>query len=290
MAGSCTLAAVALKHHHGARFVFSEHGMYLREAYLREASDRGSPFLKLLKLGFARRMSELSYASADQISTCCDYNKRWQTRIGASPDRVTTVYYGLDPDDYGPQDARAAPIGPVVVWMGRIDPIKDLETLLRAAADRPPTAPDVVFRLYGAPEPGNVWYYQHLLDLRAELGLEAVVAFRGLHRRSPVGLRGRRRGGPQQRLRGLPILDPRGDAVRQAGGGHLGRRRRPSSSASAAYSSSPATMPSWPRRCSAWSTTQQGPASWGRPLGARPRPSSTSTCRTSASSTSTRPT
>ena len=178
MAGSCTLAAVALKLHHGARFVFSEHGVYLRETYLAEASDRGSPFLKLLKLGFARRMSELSYASADRISSCCEYNKRWQSRIGASPNNVATVYYGLDPDAYSPLPS-AETTTPVVVWMGRIDPIKDLETLLRSAAIVHSARQDVVFRLYGAPEPSSVWYYERLLALRHSLGLDAVVEFRG---------------------------------------------------------------------------------------------------------------
>jgi len=195
MAGSCTLAAVALQQHHGARFVFSEHGLYLREAYLREASDRGSLFLKLLKLGFAHRMSKLSYASADQITSCCDYNTRWQSRIGAAPERVTTVYYGLDPDAYGPPSTAPAPSkapgsAPVVVWMGRIDPIKDLETLLRAAAVVHRTRPDVVFRLYGAAEPGSLWYYERLLALRAELGLEAVVAFAGYTADPPAAYAG----------------------------------------------------------------------------------------------------
>lgn len=178
MAGSCTLAAIALKLHHRARFVFSEHGIYLRETYLAEASDRGSPFLKLLKLGFARRMSELSYASADQISSCCDYNKRWQSRIWAPSHPVSTVYYGLDPDAFRPSPS-AETTAPVVLWMGRIHPIKDLETLLQAASLVHNARPDVIFRMYGSPEPSSVWYYERLLDLRGSLGLDKVVEFRG---------------------------------------------------------------------------------------------------------------
>lgn len=178
MAGSCTLAAVALKLHHGARFVFSEHGIYLRESYLRQASDRGSLFLKLLRLGFARRMSELSYAVADGISTCCEYNKRWESRIGASPQRLATVYYGLDPEMFGPRP-RAETTAPVVVWVGRIDPIKDLETLLRAAAIVHGARRDVVFRLYGSPGPGGEWYDEQLRHLRDSLGLDGVVDFAG---------------------------------------------------------------------------------------------------------------
>ncbi|MDE3202816.1 MAG: GT4 family glycosyltransferase PelF [Acidobacteriota bacterium] len=178
MAGASALPAVALKLHHGARFVFSEHGIYLREAYLREASGRGSLFLKLLTLGFARRTSELSYAMADAMTTCCDYNQRWESRIGASPERVVTVHYGLDPQTY-PLHPRGGAGAPVVAWVGRIDPIKDLHTLLRAAAVVHQARGDVVFRLYGAPPAGGDTYYQELLELRGSLGLDLVVEFAG---------------------------------------------------------------------------------------------------------------
>src|ERR1700691_3792919 len=93
MAGTCTLPAVVMKLHQGCGFVFSEHGIYLRETYLREASDRGSLFLKLMKVGFAL---------ADEISSCCEYNKRWESRVGAATDRVATLYYGLDPTSFTP--------------------------------------------------------------------------------------------------------------------------------------------------------------------------------------------
>ena len=185
MAGSCTLPAVALKMHHGSRFVFSEHGVYLREAYLREASGRGSLFLKLLTLGFARRTTELAYALADAVSTCCDYNTRWQARTGAPRARVATVHYGLDAVTYGldPGTSARSPgarmDSPVVVWMGRIDPIKDLGTLLRAAAVVRDARPDIRFRLYGTPPVGGEAYLDQMIELRDSLGLDGIVDFAG---------------------------------------------------------------------------------------------------------------
>jgi hypothetical protein len=95
MAGECILPAVAAKLHQGAGLVFSEHGVYVREVYLREAANEGRLFLKLLKIGFAVRTSEMAYAVSDEISTCCDYNKRWA--FGSRASRVQTIHYGLDP-------------------------------------------------------------------------------------------------------------------------------------------------------------------------------------------------
>ena len=176
MAGSCILAAVASKLHHGAGFVFSEHGVHLREVYLREAAHDGSLFLKLMKIGFALRTSEMAYAIPDEVSTCCDHNKRWAFGVRAS--RVQTIHYGLDSTA---SDVGQPPIGrpPVITWLGRIDPMKDLETLLHAASIVHGKREDAVFRLYGSAAPDRNGYRDHLLALRHELGLDAVVELPG---------------------------------------------------------------------------------------------------------------
>jgi glycosyltransferase involved in cell wall biosynthesis len=178
MAGACTLPAVAMKLENGCGFIFSEHGIYLRETYLREAPDNGSLFLKLFKVGFARRMSEVSYVMADEVATCCDYNKRWEVRSGSTLERVSTVYYGLEPSSFVPSE-RVATATPVVTWVGRIDPVKDLETLLRAAAIVRAIHPAVVFRLHGAAAAGAGAYLERLLALRHELGLDDTVEMSG---------------------------------------------------------------------------------------------------------------
>jgi glycosyltransferase involved in cell wall biosynthesis len=176
MAGECILPAIASKLHHGAGLVFSQHGVHLREAYLREAADDGSLFLKLLKIGFARRTSEMAYAIADQISTCCDYNKRWAPENSSS--RVQTIHYGLDAI---PANGAQPPAdrGPVITWLGRIDPLKDIETLLRAAAIVVEQRGDAVFRLYGSAAPDSGGYRDKLLALRHELGLDTAVELAG---------------------------------------------------------------------------------------------------------------
>lgn len=179
MAGICSLVAVVAKLDQHAGFLLSEHGIYLREAYLAEYKSAGSLFGKMLKLAFARRMTELAYAYADAVAPCCDYNQRWERRIGAvERRRIHTAYYGLDSERY-----RALPHqpsdSPVVVWAGRIDPLKDVETLLRAAAVVRDARPDVRFLLLGSAPPGNDEYLDGCLQLRSELGLEQTVTFAG---------------------------------------------------------------------------------------------------------------
>lgn len=178
MAGMCTLVAVAAKLEHGAAFMLTEHGIYLRERYLAEANSAVSLFRKIFSLRFARRMTELSYAMADMVAPCCDFNQRWELRNGARLDQLKTIYYGVDPVVFTPV-AKAAGEPPVVVWVGRIDPLKDLLTLLRAAALVHAQRPDVEFRLFGSVPAGNEAYYDKCLELRRELELEQTVIFAG---------------------------------------------------------------------------------------------------------------
>jgi len=177
-AGLCSLVAVAAKLEHGAAFLLTEHGIYLRERYLAEVDSPSSLFLKLFSLRFARRISELSYALADQISPGSYYNQRWELRNGAAPEKLLTIYNGVDPAAFTPA---GKPVGepPVVVWVGRITPLKDLVTLIRAAALVHAARPDIQFRVYGTAPAGDESYYQACLNLRTELGLEETVVFGG---------------------------------------------------------------------------------------------------------------
>ena len=179
MAGVCTLVAVAAKKEHLAAFLLTEHGVYLRECYLAEAKTTNSLFLKLFRLRFARRMTELSYALADQISPCCDYNQRWERRLGADPDRLRTIPYGVDSTEFTPSLNPPSEPNVVVAWVGRINPLKDLQTLLRAAALVHEARPDVHFQLHGSASADDEPYYQEVLALRSELGLEGAVSMCG---------------------------------------------------------------------------------------------------------------
>lgn len=177
-ASICTMVAVSAKLEHGAAFLLTEHGIQLRESYLAEASSSGSLFLKLFRLRFARRMTEISYALADQISPVCDYNQRWELKNDARPDQLKTIYNGIDSTVFTPTEKPAGE-PPVVVWVGRINPLKDLDTLLRAAALVHQARPDIQFRLFGSAVPEDEPYYKEMLALRTELGLDDVVTFCG---------------------------------------------------------------------------------------------------------------
>ncbi|ROQ98377.1 glycosyltransferase involved in cell wall biosynthesis [Streptomyces sp. 2132.2] len=175
--GLATLPALAAKYLDKVPFLLTEHGIYLRERYLgyRTAAQRWP--VKALLLGFYRELNTEGYRQADLITPCNQYNRRWEERGGAAPDRIRTVYNGVDP--YAFPDAGPEPEVPTLSWCGRIDPIKDLETLIRAYAFMREELPALRLRLFGPVPAGCEEYKTRLEELGAQLGVADGIAYEG---------------------------------------------------------------------------------------------------------------
>ncbi|MFF8385532.1 GT4 family glycosyltransferase PelF [Streptomyces kanasensis] len=175
--GLATLPALVAQHLDGVPFLLTEHGIYLRERYLGYRTEAQRWPVKALVLGFYRELNCLGYRKADLITPCNRYNRRWEERGGAPADRIRTVYNGVDPHAFplaGPE-----PRTPTLSWCGRIDPIKDLETLVRAYAIARAEVPALRLRLFGPVPAGNEDYRTRLEKLAAELGVGDGVSYEG---------------------------------------------------------------------------------------------------------------
>ncbi|MFH8836033.1 GT4 family glycosyltransferase PelF [Streptomyces sp. NPDC017868] len=175
--GLATLPALAAQHFEGVPFLLTEHGIYLRERYLGYRTEAQRWPVKALMLGFYRELNTLGYRKADLITPCNQYNRRWEERGGAPTDRIRTVYNGVDPALF--PEAGPEPETPTLSWCGRVDPIKDLETLIRAYAISRAELPELRLRLFGPVPAGNEDYLTRLEKLAAELGVADGVSFEG---------------------------------------------------------------------------------------------------------------
>ena len=175
--GLATLPALAARELDGTPFLLTEHGIYLRERYLgyRHAPQRWP--VKAFMLGFYRELNTLGYRAADLITPCNQYNRRWEERGGADAGKIRTVYNGVDPGAF--PHAGPEPEVPTLTWCGRIDPIKDLETLIRAYAQVRDRLPTTRLRLFGPVPPGGEEYRTRLEKLAAELGVSEGLTFEG---------------------------------------------------------------------------------------------------------------
>ena len=157
--------------------VLSEHGIYLRERYFSYAPDTFSFAVRSLMLRFYKHLAWAGYQIAGSIAPVCDYNRRWQEANGADPQRIRTIYNGVDTDHF--TVSAAEPDVPTLVWMGRIGPLKDVETLIEAFARVRQVLPTARLRMYGGVSEENLAYFDRCVALRNRLGLEECATFEG---------------------------------------------------------------------------------------------------------------
>jgi len=176
------LPALIAKLEHRTPMILTEHGVYLREQYLSIGNSNLTPYGKHFLLSLVSAVTRAIMLGADQVSPVAAYNFRWESRLGVPEKRLKVIYNGVDPVVFQPRPRPAdAPL--TVVSVARVDPIKDLETLMRAAAIVRQSFPEVKFVVYGSISVET--YYQQLLAIRTELGLEEGFIFAG-HVSSPA--------------------------------------------------------------------------------------------------------
>src|SRR6185503_10443037 len=165
------------KWRHGVPLVMSEHGIYLRERYLGYLDDDAPHAVKVLLLSFFRSLAGAAYHLADALAPHSQYNRRWQLHNGADPDRMWTMYNGVEPDAFPP--AQSEPDQPTIVYVGRIDPLKDLHTLIRAFALVRQAVPDARLRIFGGTTAANQVYRDSCQRLIDDLGLTRAAVLEG---------------------------------------------------------------------------------------------------------------
>ncbi len=175
--GLSPLLAFTSKWTYGTPFVLTEHGVYLRERYLELRFSGHSPAFKSFLLRFYSLLTRAAYRMADLITPGSHYNERWQLAQGADPGRIHPVYNGVNPAFFPPSSAE--PVQPTISWVGRIDPLKDLETLIRAFGVVKSALPGARLRMFGSVPRGNERYASDCQALIGQLGLSAEATFEG---------------------------------------------------------------------------------------------------------------
>jgi glycosyltransferase involved in cell wall biosynthesis len=175
--GLPTMVALAEKWRHGTPLVMSEHGVYLRERYLAFRDLSYPQSVRHIVLGFLRQLTQVGYRNADFIVPVARFNARWAERLGADPASILPIYNGVEPDSY--PEITTEPSVPTISWVGRVDPLKDLETLIRAYAMVRARLPNAELRLFGPTPAGNEVYEARCLALADRLGVRDGVRLEG---------------------------------------------------------------------------------------------------------------
>jgi glycosyltransferase involved in cell wall biosynthesis len=182
-AGLCALPAVVAKYRYGTPLVLTEHGIYLRERIL-ALSDKPLED-KFLHLNFFRAVTELAYREADILAPVCGYNAGWENALGVDRRRIRVIHNGLPGGALASLNPEAPPGPPTVGFIGRIDPLKDVVTLIRAFSLVRRAVPDARLRIWGPASSDE--YLRHCKRVASSLhlmgsgpsGTHAAVSFEG---------------------------------------------------------------------------------------------------------------
>lgn len=170
--GVAALPGLLAKRFFGVPLLVTEYGVQLRAHYLAQLDTRSEPetrpAVRALLAAFHLRLATEIYARADFLTPGNAHARRWQERCGATRERLRTVYPGMEADRFATVGEAADCGDPdTLVWVGRVEPAKDLIALLHAFAEVRRAAPGTRLRIFAtAVAPG---YLTDCRSLAAQL-------------------------------------------------------------------------------------------------------------------------
>ncbi len=176
-------------------YLLTEHGIYVKErkidilasTVLEKFSPTFTPedkyhvdALKELWIDFFINLGKASYLTADVVLSLHEGARKIQISLGCPPEKTKVIPNGVKVEEFKP--LRRVPKGnipPVVALIGRVTPIKDVKTFIKAIKILSQKMPNIEGWVVG-PTDENREYFKECLTLRNLLGLENKVKFLGL--------------------------------------------------------------------------------------------------------------
>jgi glycosyltransferase involved in cell wall biosynthesis len=177
--GPAALPGLLAKRFCGTPLIVTEYTVRVREALLGHRAAGYTPAVRALLGDYHRLLAGEAYRQAALVTPGSTHVRRWQERCGAPRERMRTVHPGIDATRFARAGeaaeaeavAPAAHADPVLAWVGRPDPAKDLIALLHAfhaLRAEEPGARLRIFHLTGAGE-ASARYLGHCRTLAAQL-------------------------------------------------------------------------------------------------------------------------
>lgn len=191
--GYAGILGVILKHLCPGYYILSEHGIYVKERKIdlyqaqwlkdnrnifeHDPSKLG--YYRELWIRFFEHLGYITYQATDDIVSLYEANRKRQLADGAPPERTQNIPNGVDLARFGPLRAlRPEQPPPILCLIGRVVPIKDVKTFIRAMRTVLVHLPDAEAWIAG-PEDEDPDYAEECHDLANRLGLGERVKFLG---------------------------------------------------------------------------------------------------------------
>jgi glycosyltransferase involved in cell wall biosynthesis len=195
--GYAGFLAALLQQRRGCPFVLTEHGIYTKERKIdlahatwikdvREELTGGleedRTYVRRLWVRFFEGIGRLAYATADPVISLYEGNRVRQISDGAPAARTRVIPNGVELERFRelPRPP-GAPIPPVLGLVGRVVPIKDIRSFVRAMRSVVAAMPEAQGWIVG-PDDEDPTYARECRELVSSLGLEGKVRFLGFRK------------------------------------------------------------------------------------------------------------
>lgn len=191
--GWAGLLGVLCHYRYKRPLILTEHGIYTNERRIEigqaewiqgiaqdESRFRAEPgYFKVLWTRLFEALGRTTYEHCSTIYTLYRGNRELQVQFGAPREKVRIIPNGVKLERFWNETEPLPETGPLVVgFVGRVVPIKDVKTLIRAARIVCDRAPRVEFWLLG-PTDEDPDYFQECESLVKLLDLEKSLKFLG---------------------------------------------------------------------------------------------------------------
>lgn len=185
-----------LKNKTGRPLILSEHGIYTKERKIdlfqstwirdnrsmfeKDASD--IPYFRDLWIRFFEALGRICYEASNTIVALYETNRIRQVNDGAAPERTQNIANGIDLPRMAKLRSLRPPTVPLVLCLiGRVVPIKDIKTFIRAMRTVVNSLPEAEGWIAG-PEDEDPAYSLECRSIAASLGLKDKVKFMGFQK------------------------------------------------------------------------------------------------------------
>lgn len=190
--GYAGLTAARAKIETNKPVIVTEHGIYTNERRIEVVSadwlsetaskaltiDKPRRDLRDLWIDSINNFSHVCYQACDDIVTLFEGNQKHQLEDGADPAKMRIIPNGIDLKRFGSIDRHRSDT-PTIGLIGRVVPIKDIKSYIRAVSLLKQYAPEVKAYVIG-PTDENPQYYNECVTMTQMLGVEDNVVFTGL--------------------------------------------------------------------------------------------------------------
>lgn len=169
-------------------FILTEHGIYWHEVAL--GADELECGFKIIKtregeivlgrtwaswLKTFKDFARETYLCADEITTVCRSNLKKQISLDADANKCSVINNGVNQQNFLQKNEKIKPENPVKIGLvGRVTPIKDIETFIRACYNVKKEIPRAQFYII-RPTDHDQAYFQKCLELRDKLNLTDLI-------------------------------------------------------------------------------------------------------------------